>query len=242
MPNAKDVTVETEYLKVLVLGDSGTGKSIFASSFPTPGYVYNFDKSMLSYRGLDFDYDDFDNSPEGWVKFEKVHKELYEKMTGDNPPYKTVIVDSTTTWSSLAMERALQLDPKRSPTKGPVWNVHYGMVRNLVEGRLRQMLDFKSNLVVIGHLQVKEDQETGAIMVVPMLTGQLAVTAPGLFDEVYYTRTKKGAHGLEWLIQTVAIGRGRGRSRLSGKGRILPDEMPNDYAEIVKILSKEVKR
>jgi len=238
MPNAKDVTVSTEFIKCLVLGDSGTGKSIFASSFPTPGYIFNFDKGILSYRGLDFDYDDFENSPKGWIDFEVKFKEIHQLMTGDNPPYKTIIVDSTTTWSALAMFRALQLDPKRSPTNGPLWNVHYGMVRNLMEGRIRQMLDFKSNVVVIGHLQVKEDQESGGILIVPLLTGKLAFEAPGMFDEVYYTRTKKTNDGLQWLIQTVAMGRGRGRSRLSGKARLLPDEMPNDYNEIIKTLEK----
>ena len=227
--------------KVLVLGDSGTGKSIFASSFPTPGFVYDFDKGMLSYRGKDFDYETFDNTHQGWVHFEKVHKELYKEMTSDDPPYKTVIVDSTTTWSALAMIRALQLDPKRDNSGGPMWNIHYGMVKNLVEGRLRQMLDFKCNLVVIGHLQTKEDKETGALIVQPMLSGKLAVEAPGLFDEVYYTKTKKGKNGMEWMIQTVNVGRNKSRSRLSGEARLLPDEMPNNYAEIVKHLEKSKK-
>jgi len=34
MPSAKDVTVSTEWLKVMSVGESGTGKSVFAASFP----------------------------------------------------------------------------------------------------------------------------------------------------------------------------------------------------------------
>jgi hypothetical protein len=40
VPNAKDISVNTEFLKVMSVGESGSGKSMFASSFPTPGFVF----------------------------------------------------------------------------------------------------------------------------------------------------------------------------------------------------------
>jgi len=234
MPNAKDVSLDLAHLKVFVVGDAGTGKSVFASSFPTPAFLFNFDDTILSYRGIDIDYEDYTKDAKGWIKFEKDFAELKKKMDVDDPPYKTIIIDSTTSWSDLAMERALQLDPKRSPTGGPLWNVHYGMVRNLIEGRLRQLLELKANIVVIGHLQIIQDQETGAVVAVqPLLTGQLSTKAPGYFDEVYYTRTKKGKQGMEWVMQTVAMGHYKARSRLSGHARILPDEIPNSYEALL---------
>jgi len=239
VPNAKDVEVSLTYLKVFVVGDSGTGKSIFASTFPTPAFLFNFDKTILSYRGKDVDYEDYTQDGKGWIKFEKDFSELKKQMTGDDPPYKTVIIDSTTTWSDLAMERALQLDPKRSPTGGPMWNVHYGMVKNLIEGRLRQLLEFKCNVVVIGHLNIVQDQETGAVIAVqPLLTGQLATKAPGYFDEVYYSKSKKTKDGTIFVLQTVAQGHYKARSRLSGAMRLLPEEIPNDYSELVKAINK----
>lgn len=239
MPSAKDVKVDLSFLKVFVVGDSGTGKSIFGSTWPTPGFVFNFDKSILSYRGLDFDYEDYTQDGKGWIKFEKDFQALRKQMTGDDPPYKTVIIDSTTTWSDLAMERALQLDPKRSPTGGPMWNVHYGMVKNLIEGRLRQLLEFKCNVVVIGHLSIVQDQETGAVVAIePLLTGQLSTKVPGYFDEVYYAKTKQTKEGVKWVLQTVAKGHYKARSRLSGKMQILPEEISNDYSELVKAINK----
>ena len=42
MANAKDVSINTEWLKVMSVGESGEGKSIFASSFPTPGFIFDF--------------------------------------------------------------------------------------------------------------------------------------------------------------------------------------------------------
>ena len=182
MPSAKDVTVETEFVKAMSVGDPGSGKSVFASSFPTPGFVFDFANGIVSYRGLDFDYEQYTLAPIGWTKFEqdltRVKKEVKEGK------YKSVIVDDLSAMTDLCMERAMQLDPKRSPTGGPVWNVHFMMVRNLMEGRLRQLIDLPANVLFIGHLNVERDEESGAIVKVqPMLTGQLAIKIPGYFDE-----------------------------------------------------------
>lgn len=232
MPSAKDVTPNTEYLKILSVGEPGTGKSILATSFPTPGFVFDFANSIISYRGLDFDYEQYELSPIGWVKFEKdiaaIVKAVKEKK------YKSVIVDDLSAMTSICMERALQLDPKRSPANGPIWNIHYSMVRNLMEGRLKQLINLDCNIHFIAHLRVLQDQETGTILgVEPMLTGSLPVIIPGFFDEVYYHTVKREGGDAKWYIQTVPMGYNRARSRLSGKARTLPDLLPNDYNDII---------
>ena len=145
MPNAQDVNVNSEWLKAMSVGESGTGKSIFASSFPTPGFIFDFGKEILSYRGLNFDYEQYDISATGWSKFERDFVAV--KKAVDEKKYQTVILDNLSAMTDLCMEKALQLDSKRSPTGGPIWNVHFGMVKNLMEGRLRQMLNLNCNLV-----------------------------------------------------------------------------------------------
>jgi hypothetical protein len=235
MPSAKDIDGSTEFIKAMVVGPPGSGKSIFASSFPTPGYVFDLSKGILSYRGLDFDYDQFPISPEGWVLFEKTVGLVKKRVEAGE--LVTVILDDTTGWMDIAMERAMQLDPKRSPTGGPIWNVHYMMVRHLLEGKMRQLINLNCNLVIIAHMDVIKDEETGAVLEVkPLLTGQLSIRAPGYFDEVYFTSTRKSGDNIQWLIQTVPIGFKNARSRLSGKARLLPDFLPNNYQELVKHL------
>jgi len=243
--NAKDVTASTEYIKVMSVGEPGTGKSILASSFPTPGFVFDFANSIISYKGLDFDYEQYELSPLGWTKFEKdVVRVIKDVKEGK---YVSVIVDDLSAMTAVCMERALQLDAKRSATQGPVWNVHYSMVRNLMEGRLKQIMAMSCNIHFIAHLHVIQDQETGNIIgVEPMLTGALPIIIPGYFDEVYYHTTKREGGDTKWLIQTVAMGYNKARSRMSGKLRTLPDLLANDYAEIMAYLTgkkkKEVKQ
>lgn len=246
MPNAKDVNINSEYLKVMSVGESGSGKSVFAASFPTPGYVFDFGKEILSYKGKDFNYEQFDVSPQGWAKFEKEFIQVRKEVKGELNPdtntyehgkYKTVVIDNLSAMTDLCMEKAMQLDPKRSPTNGPLWNVHYGMVKNLIEGKLRQFLNFNCNLVFIAHLNTKYDENGAVIGVEPSLTGQLSADVPSYFDEVYYHTTRKEGGNTKWYIQTIPIGRNRGRSRASGKERLLPDMVENDYKKIIAYLT-----
>lgn len=241
MPSAKEVTVNTEFFKIMSVGDPGTGKSILGSTFPTPGFIFDFANSIISYKGLDFDYEQYPLSAMGWTKFEKDLVTVVKAVKEEK--YITVIVDDLSAMTAVCMERALQLDPKRSPTGGPVWNVHYSMVRNLMEGRLKQIIALNCNVHFIAHLHTIVDQETGNVVgVEPMLTGALPVVIPGFFDEVYYHTTKREGGDTKWLIQTVPMGYNKARSRLSGKLRTLPDLLINDYAEIMAYLTGKKKK
>jgi hypothetical protein len=231
MANAKDLKPDTTFLKVFATGDFGTGKSVFASTFPTPGYVFDFDKGIEIYAGGDWEYNQFELSPPGWVAFEKKFREVRDRVKQGE--FKTVVIDSTTSLSDMAMERALQLDPKRSATDGPLWNVHYQHVRNLMEPKLRGFTNWNCNLVMIAHLKVTQDMETGAIISIdPLLTGQLAERVPGYFGEVYVFFTKNVQGKTEYRIRTVTRGHYKARSRLSGMKRLLHDEIPNHYEAV----------
>lgn len=236
--DAKEVTPTSEHLKAMVVGDYGTGKSVFASSFPTPGYVFDIDKHILIYRGLDFKYSQYPLSGKGWVEFDKDLMEV-EKLVQAGE-IKTVVMDSTTALTDLAMERALQLDPKRNPVSGgPLWNVHYQIVKNLVEGKLRKLISMPCNLVVNAHWKIEKDSDTGAVMSVdPMLTGMLSAVIPGYFDEVYYAFTKMDKGVPIYYLRTLPKGFYKARSCFSGKAQLLPAEIPNDYNVLIEHMNK----
>ena len=245
MPNAMEATFLTENLKIFVIGDYGTGKSVFASTFPTPGFVFDFDNRPLSYRGLDWDYESYSPSAKAWVNFEKDINAVL-KAVNEEGKYQTVVLDSATAMTDVAMERALQIDPRRSDEGGPIWNVHYQIVRNLVEGKLHKLLEIKCNILLIGHWKTETDSKTGAILSIdPMLTGQLSTKVPGYFDEVYAAATKTGQDGTAYILRTVPRGLYKARSTISGPFRLLPDELPNNYFALVSAMrsakAKEVE-
>ena len=246
--SAKDVDSSSEYFKGLITGDFGTGKSVFAATCPTPGFTFDFDDGIEIYRGRNFDYESYPLSAAGWVKFEKDLRDI--KKDVEEGKYQTVIVDSTTSMTDIAMERALQLDPKRSATGGPLWNVHYQLVKNLMEGKLRQLVNLPCNLVVIAHLKIIQDQETGAVIgIEPLLTGQLSTMLPGYFGEVYCAFSKQvaskkpgGKAETVFYLRTLPRGYYKARSRLSGIERLLPDEISNNYNALQVALKKGLER
>jgi hypothetical protein len=239
--SAKDLKITAEKLNIYGLGDFGTGKSVFASTFPTPGFVFDFDNRIKTYRGREWDYVTFELSTKGWIEFETTFREV-QKLCAQGK-YKTVVLDSTTSMTDTAMERALQLDPKRSPEGGAIWNVHYQIVKNLMEPKLHGILNLPSHVIMLGHWKVQVDQKTGAILSVdPLLTGQLAEKVPGYFDEVYafFTRVMQGKD--HFYFRTVSQNLYKARSTLSGRFRLLPDEIPNTYDDLKKHIDKALEK
>lgn len=236
-----DYEIEDSNSKFMLVGEFGTGKSEFASTFPTPGFVFNWDKKIKAYADKGgWDYAEYDLSAKGWIEFERDFQEV-TKLAREGK-YKTIVGDSTTSFTDLAMERALALDPKRSTTQGPVWNVHYQMVRNLVEGKIRQLVSLPCNIVLISHLSIITDQETGAIIAIePMLTGQLAIKVPGYFEEVYCCFTKQKEGKPYWYMRTTPRGLYKARSEMRGVKGLLPDELPNNYQAVMEAYHKAVE-
>ena len=230
--SAENLDMTAEFTKAYVLGNYGTGKSVFGSTFPTPGYVFDFDQGIKIYRGLPWDYNTIPLTWKGWTEFEQLVRHAKKKV--EEGIYKTVIVDSTTAMTDCAMGRALQIDPKRSAEGGPIWNVHYMIVRNLMEPKLREILSWNCNVLFTGHWNIVLDPETGNIISIdPLLTGQMSAKVPGYFDEVYAAFTGKKAGKEVYYLRTAAWGHYRSRSRISGKLRLLPDKIDNDYPTLI---------
>ena len=116
--------------------------------------------------------------------------------------------------------------------------MHYQMVKNLMEGKLRQFLSLPGcNHLLACHLKVTQDMETGTIISIdPNLTGQLINDVPAMFGEIYVLRPKQKGGKTSYKLATVTKGYLKARSNLSGKMHLLPDEVDNDYESIMKCL------
>lgn len=239
--SSADVVMDDTSIKVYGVGDYGTGKSTFAATFPVPGFVIDFDGRIASYRDHDWKYKTYAKTNKGWCMFERDFGQI-AKMAVEGK-LATVVLDSTTSMTDAAMGRALTLDPNRGPQNGPVWNIHYGIVKNLVEPKLLQLLSLPCNVVVLGHWDLKKDSKTGNILgAEPMLTGQLSIKVPGYFDEVYAFFTENGPKGERFFFRTVSWGYYKARSTLSGKLRLLPDKIDNDYQSLMELTTKALER
>lgn len=241
MQNVKDRKVESRLIKCLVLGDFGTGKSVFASSFPQPGYIFDFDNGMEIYREGNWLYDTFPMTAKGWVEFEKAMTVVEKAVAAGE--IKTVVLDSLTAMNDTAMERALQIDPKRSAEGGPIWNVHYQIQKNLMAPRLRRIISYPCNVVITGHWKVSIDSDTGGITSIdPLVVGDLSQKVPGFFDEVYVAQTVGLGENVKYVLRTAPHGLYKARSRLSGIRKLLPSIVPNNYTQLIEHVNKALEK
>lgn len=234
MPNAKDLSlIPAENINFLIIGGVGSGKSFLAATFPTPAFLFDFDKQVTVYEGLDIDYEQYDFSNQGWLKFEQdLSKVLLEKK------YKTLIIDSMTSLQAVALERALAINPIRNEAQGAKFEVHYSLMRTLIEGQIRRILSYIGYKVIIAHLEMDKDKEGGVIGCHPYLVGALKTVLPTFFGEILYAQRRYLDNKQTYCLQTVNAGMYNARSNLSGRTKKLPDFVPNNFNSIMEILSK----
>lgn len=234
---------DTGAFKFLIIGPPGTGKTIFATTCPQPGIVFNFSQQGISYGNGDWDLLKYPLSSEGWLKFERDFREITDEIKKPTNKYKSIVLDDMTGMDNLGMERCLQMDPKRNEVGGPIWNVHYALNKNLLEGKLRQLVSLPNiNVIVLCHVELVKDEKTGAILAInPMLTGKLSSIIPGYFDEVYYSLTGIENGQTVWRLQTIPVGLRIARSNLSGIQHLLPHYIPNEYPKLMEGLLKGIE-
>lgn len=226
-----------EFIKVFLAGAPGTGKSRFGSTFPTPGFVFDFGENYRAFRGKDFDYVQYPKTSSGWLQYERDFRDIREAVKKGE--YISVIHDDCTGFADMAMEHAMALDPKRSVEKGPIWNVHYQIVKNLVAPKLRVLSSFPCHVLINCHHKLHMDSDTGAIMKIePLLTGDLPTRVPGSFGEMYCSFVKAKGGKPYYYLRLVPLGHYQARSLISGEGGLLPPEIPNSF----KVLLSEYQK
>ena len=250
MPNTKNSTLITENLNIAVFGDVATGKSVFASTFPTPAFVFDFDRQAdIAYRNKGFDYLRYPMDISGWNKFKQdftkimsgyiLNEEDELVLNADKSlRYKTLVIDSITAMSDLAMKCALTLNPTRSEAGGPVWNIHYGLVKHMVGEIISQYIAYQGYKLILGHLKFEKNESDIVIKIRPMLTGDLSTRVPGYCSEVFIARREfVGNPPVEqYALQTSSKGLYSARSGLRGVEGYLDLFVPNNFTAILEMV------
>ena len=190
MSNAKDLKMDK--LKVLVYGPFRTKKTLFAGSFPKP-YFFDCDDGMLTLHGRDIEYDTFIDenplNPSAWNKAESRLRILQENIkTGKEPDclIETVVVDSMTTLSKIAMNLVLLLNGR--PGGSPQQNDWLPSM-TMIESFIYRLKSIPRNLVLVCHEDVVKDEVVGNLRILPSITGKLSTRIPNLFDIVLHAET-----------------------------------------------------
>lgn len=244
MPMLSDIKTDGN-LKILIYGNSGSGKSCFAAGLPYPTLYLDFDGKVDS-AALYYKKDierlkniDVRVLTKGFVQspiaeLEKIiSTELVPQEKSGQMKFKTLILDSITTFSMQVLQHIVDTNPgiKRVITKqGQQPGMQdFGILKREFAKLIPGLLGLPCNVIMLGHISTEKDDVTGEIIRGPAMDGSFAKDLSLFFKEVW--RSYVDDKNTHWL-QTKSDVRFSCRSQIHG----LPNPMPMSYEELKKYL------
>lgn len=249
MPKLSELA-ESSRKTIMVYGNSGSGKTIFACGFPGPILVWDFDGKVSSaanfYRGTP-QLDQIDYHP--CAKKADFNKNFYTKLVelenlSKKPepfPYKTIVLDSITTFVDALMAEVIKQNPGEASSRAHVDDTKVANQRDYliaishVKNTVTKILSLPANIVITGHMQSEKDELTGEILYAPLVFGKdLPKWFPVVFEEVYRTYVDEKVEGSKTVIQYMAQTRALKKYIARSQIQKLPNPVRLDYNEIAK--------
>lgn len=220
MPNARDAKEDIAH-RILVLGDTGGGKTTQFLTLPGKKFLYCFDSNaLLSIKGHDVDYEEFlpdrlnlsvkslskdkgdkttNHQNTMYVEWEKDFDERVRDGFFD--PYNVIGIDSGTTLLDLIMDRVLTIN-----ARGGSWPQQddYGPQMNIFTNIIRTFTSMGKTFYMTGHLEYKQEELSKRIFRQPLMTGRLRVKIPLLFSDIFIAEARNEGKGdITHVLQTV---------------------------------------
>jgi hypothetical protein len=215
---------QSPYANILVLGDSGAGKSALASTVPTPVFIDSFDpggtKTDMLQSGIssglimaDTHYEeDSWKSPYAFRDWER--SMLERESEGFFDALGTYVLDSCTRWSDSLMFEIMRKNSRAG--KNP--QIQDYLVQQLTAvDWMGRIMAYGCNVLVTGHLAFEKDELTGSLESGPLMYGKLAKKIPIAFDECYIMRTKETSAGPKYQVLVHNDGYYHAKTRLGGQ-------------------------
>jgi hypothetical protein len=196
----KDRTV---YVKALIYGQAGAGKTRFCADAPQPCW-FDFESSTETLRH----WPEYENTP---VKTPKDIEELrrdIEKCVKD-PDIGTIVIDSITSSLDYYLRRRMDsVSAKRD--KYTLYEADYKYATQVFTDLFGFLQDIPINVVIIGHERIFRDTESGRVTgIVPDVTPRLQQAVTRLVNVVGYFEAEpsmqKGVTRKLYLNRTKVI-------------------------------------
>jgi phage nucleotide-binding protein len=214
--------------KLLLMGDAGIGKTVFATSLPGRTEVLDFDMKADSAalfwkkdseRLARINVEQFppriDRSPIQQLE-ELISKRYMPQQAKGKMDFDTLVLDSITTFSAAVLSHIVRSNPgiKRNVSaQGQQPGLQdYGILKREFQKLIPGLLSLPCNVVMLAHIATEKDEATGAMLRHTMMDGSFAKELPIYFKEVHRMYIKDGKR----MIQTQSDHLYNCRSQLPG--------------------------
>jgi hypothetical protein len=187
-----------EYVKMLVFGESGAGKTTFFgtaqdSEFTSPAFLLDIEggSTVLNDKPL------IDVRQSRKMLGEGSVQEIADILHKNPKYYKTFGLDSLTELREIDMAEVMLAQYNKKPDTTDLYVPsprEWGKSGTRVKEVLRYLKDLPCHVIVTTLLNEDKDDRTGVVTMRPMLPGQLKGQVPGFFDIVGFLKatTKNG--------------------------------------------------
>lgn len=199
----------SEHIKILACGSPGSGKTCFAAGFPYPILFLDFDSKVNSAaRWFEGDKERLENidvrslakrldNQDPIAEMNKIiTDELIPQQKAGEMKYKTLVVDSVTTFSAAVLQHIVKTNPgiKRVMSAQGVQAgmQDFGVLKREFARLIPGLLSLPMNVVMTAHIKVDRSELTGEIIRSPIMDGSFAQELPIYFEEVYRVYMKDG--------------------------------------------------
>ena len=232
-------------LKILVYGNAGSGKTCFAAGLPYPMLYLDFDgkvdSAALFHKADAERLDQIDvRSLSGSMtespitEFLKIiNTELIPQQRAKEMKYKTIVLDSITTFSAHMLKYIVTSNPtvKRVMSQQGVQPCmqDYGVLKREFTSLIPGLLSLPCNIIMLGHISTDKDELTGTIERKTSMDGSFANELPIYFKEVWRTYCDDK---LGYVAQTKSDYKFTCRSQIPG----LPNPLKLEFNELKKFI------
>jgi hypothetical protein len=224
---------------LLLMGDTGTGKTFIARTARKPVHIDSFDKvGTLCLKEwidkgevvVDTRYEHEDPlKPSAYELWQKEFTNRVRNKYFEN--FGTYMLDSSTEFANAVMNKILMMDGRAGTA--PMFTKDYVPQKVQLEAWINRILTLPCDVIVTGHLEIVKDDNIGNVEYRYMTTGKAQQVIPLRFAEKWVSITKETNAGIEYQIVTKRTGKYLASSSISA-GRLETYETPDIKAILKK--------